>query len=183
MSTAPIAALALFQSGDASAHDIHLLTVFVGLIALALIVAAIGMVLIAAFAAKVLHRVDGITKEIKERTGPLLDKTQALVADLTPKIQTFTTNAEHISTTVRTKVDELAVTVTQLNATVQHINGRTQVHVAQADGIVTDALLATAEISATVQQGIKAPLRQIVGVVAGVRAGLEKLVQMSPFGR
>jgi hypothetical protein len=55
--------------------------------------------------------------------------------------------------------------------------------VTHVDGIVHDALNAAEDISNTVQQGIKAPLRQVVGVVAGVRAGLDKLLQLSPFGR
>ncbi len=106
-----------------------------------------------------------------------------LLTEIAPKVSTFTSNAEHISSTVRTQVDELAVTVTQLNATAQNLNARAQVHVAHVDGIVHDALNAAEDISNTVQQGIKAPLRQVVGVVAGVRAGLDKLFQLSPFGR
>jgi methyl-accepting chemotaxis protein len=180
VSTAPFA---LFQGIDSTAHDIHLLTIFVGFIALALVVAAVGMILIAVFAAKLLHSVDGIAKQVKERIAPLIDKTHEIVTDLSPKLHAVATNAESVSATVRVKVDELAITVAQLNATVQHVNGRAQVHVAHADGIVSDALTAAEEISYTVQQNIKAPLRQVVGVVAGIRAGVEKLVQLSPFGR
>jgi hypothetical protein len=42
---------------------------------------------------------------------------------------------------------------------------------------------ATAEISGAVQEGIKVPVRQMVGVLAGLRAGLETLIERSPFGR
>ena len=55
--------------------------------------------------------------------------------------------------------------------------------VTRVDGIVSDALEATAEISQTLQQGIKGPVRQIAGVIAGFRAGLETLIQRSPFNR
>jgi hypothetical protein len=80
-------------------------------------------------------------------------------------------------------MDEVAVTVTHLNQTVQQINLRTRTHVAHADGIVGNALNAAEEISATVQDGIKGPVRQIAGIIAGVRAGVEKFVDRSPFFR
>jgi methyl-accepting chemotaxis protein len=177
------AALAFFQTTDDMASHLHWLTIFVGLIALALLVAAGAMILIAGYAAKLLLTVDGIAKEVKEHTAPLLDKTHALIVDLTPKIQSVSENAEHISTTVRTKMEEVAVTVTHLNETVQQINLRTRMHVAHADGIVGNALNAAEDISNTVQDGIKGPVRQIAGVIAGVRAGVEKLVERSPFFR
>ncbi|WP_263379180.1 hypothetical protein [Granulicella paludicola] len=182
--TVSIAALAMFQGTDAAAaHDVHMMMYAVWIIAIALGVAAGAMVLIAGYAAKLLLTVNGMAKEVKENTAPLLQKTHMLVSEIAPKISSFTTNAEHVSSTVRAKVDELSVTVTQLNATAQNLNARAQVHVAHADDIVKDALDAAEDISYTVQQQIKAPLRQVIGVVAGVRAGVEKLIQLSPFGR
>jgi methyl-accepting chemotaxis protein len=150
-------------------------------IALALVMQAIGVVISAVFAAKLLHRVNGIADVVEKRTGPMLDKTNQILNDLAPKVQSFTENAEQISYTVRTKVDELGVTVSELNETVREINGRTRVQVSRVDDIVTDALVATEEISHTVQQGIKAPVRQIAGIIAGLRAGIETLIERSPF--
>jgi methyl-accepting chemotaxis protein len=98
-------------------------------------------------------------------------------------VQGITENVEQISYTVRGKVDELGVTVSQLNQTVSEINGRTRVQVSRVDGIVTDALTATQEISSSVQHSIKGPVKQVAGLVAGVKAGLETLIARSPFGR
>jgi hypothetical protein len=84
---------------------------------------------------------------------------------------------------VRSKVDELGETVTQLNETAQGINVLARNHVAHVDAIVTDALDATEEISATIQEGIRAPVRQVVGVIAGVKAAVELLVSRFPFRR
>jgi methyl-accepting chemotaxis protein len=104
-----------------------------------------------------------------------------MLHELSPKVRSLTENAEQISYAVRTKVDELGVTVSELNETVREINGRTRVQVVRVDGIVTDALVATEEISQTVQNGIRGPVRQIAGVIAGLRAGLETLIERSPF--
>jgi uncharacterized protein YoxC len=175
------AAVVLLQDSDFTRHDIHLAAIFLFVIALALVMQAIGVVISAVFAAKLLHRVNGIADVVEKRTGPMLDKTNQILNDLAPKVQSFTENAEQISYTVRTKVDELGVTVSELNETVREINGRTRVQVSRVDDIVTDALVATEEISHTVQQGIKAPVRQIAGIIAGLRAGIETLIERSPF--
>ena len=141
MPTHSYAALALLQTADISAHDIHWLTIFVGIIAGALLLAAGGLVFTSIFAAKLLHSVNCVVKEAKEHTGPLLVKTNQLVHELAPKIHHLTENAEQISYTVRAKMDELAVTVSQLNETVQEVNGRARRQVAHADGIVSTKLL------------------------------------------
>ncbi len=176
-------AVVFLQESELTRHDIHLAMIFLAIIALALVVQAIGVMISGAFAAKLLHRVDGIADIVEQRTGPMLDKTNQLLHELAPKVQSFSENAEQISSTVRAKVDELAVTVGELNDTVREFNGRTRTQVARVDGIVSDALGATEEISQTVQNGIKAPVRQIAGIIAGLKAGIETLIERSPFGR
>jgi len=173
----------VLQSADLTQHDIHLAMCFLGVIMVALVVQAIGVMISGIFAARLLHRVEKISGIVETKTGPILDQTTRILDDLTPKIQSFTENAEQISYTVRVKVDELGATVSQLNETVQEINGRTRIQVGRVDGIVTDALIATEEIAASVQQSIKTPVRQIAGVIAGLKAGLETLIARSPFGR
>jgi ABC-type transporter Mla subunit MlaD len=134
-------------------------------------------------AGRLLLRFNSIGDVIEKKIGPILDQTQRIVAELTPKIEALSENAQQISYTIRDKVDELGATVTQLNQTVQEINGRTRIQVSRVDGIVTNALVATEEISASVQQSIRTPVKQIAGLVAGVKAGIETLIERSPFGR
>jgi uncharacterized protein YoxC len=176
------AAVVFLQESELTKHDIHLAMIFLFIIALALVVQAVGVLISSAFAAKLLRQVNSIADIVETKTGPILDKTNQMLQDLAPKVQSFTDNAEQISTTVRVKVDELGATVSELNDTVREINGRTRVQVARVDGIVSDALQATEEISQTVQQGIKAPVRQIAGIIAGLKAGFETLIERSPFG-
>lgn len=182
------AAMVLLQDAEFTRHDIHLAMIFLGIIALALVVQAIGVLISSAFGAKLLRQVNSIADIVETKTGPILDKTNQMLQDLAPKVQTITDkvqslteNAEQISATVRVKVDELGVTVSELNETVREMNVRTAMQVARVDGIVSDALHATEEISQTLQQGIKGPVRQIAGIIAGVKAGLETLIERSPF--
>jgi methyl-accepting chemotaxis protein len=178
-----VTAFAFCQENSLTQHDVHLAMIFIGIIAFSLVVQAIGVLIAGSFAAKLLHRVDGIANDVQQRTSPILDKASALLDDLSPKLTSITKNAEQISYTVREKVDELGVTASQINQTAHDLNGLTRIQVARVDAIVTDALLATEEISVTIQQGIRAPVRQIVGVIAGVKAAVETLVARSPFGR
>jgi methyl-accepting chemotaxis protein len=178
-----VSAMAVLQDSGLTQHDVHLAMIFIGIIALALVVQAIGVLIAGSFAAKLLHRVDGIANDFQGRTAPILDKANVLLEELSPKITSITENAEQISYTVRAKVDELGVTVSQINQTAQDVNGLTRVQVARVNAIVTEALIATEEISLTIQDGIRAPVRQIAGVVAGVKAAVETLIARSPFGR
>ena len=176
------AAVFLQQDAAMTAHDIHLAMIFLFFIMLALIAQAVGVLISSAFGAKLLHRVNAIADIVESKTGPILEKTNHILEELTPKIKTVGDNAESITSTVWSKVEELGVTMTELNDTMREINGRTRAQVQRADDIVTDALHGAAEISHTVQNGIKGPVKQVAGVIAGLRAGIETLVARSPFG-
>jgi len=177
------AAVIFYQStSELTQRDVHWAMIFLCLIALAMMAQAVGVIVMSIFGAKLLHRVSVIANIVETKTGPIMDRTASILKDLEPKVKSVGDSAEQITSTVRVKVDELAVTVSELNETMRDINGRTRVQVRRADGIVTDALQMTAEISNTVQQEIKKPLRQIVGVIAGVRAAVDTLVARSPFG-
>ena len=177
------AAVFLLQDSELTRHDIHLAMIFLAIIALALVVQAVGVLISSAFGAKLLHRVNSIADIVETKTGPILDRTNYILQDLAPKVKNVSENAEHVSATVRAKVEELGATVSELNDTMREINGRTRVQVMRVDGIVSDALQTTEEISQTVQQGIKGPVKQIAGIIAGLRAGIETLIERSPFGR
>ena len=176
-------AVVFFQESELTRHDIHLAMIFLFVIALSLVLQAVGVIISAAFGAKLLKRVDGIANIVEQKTGPILDKTNQLLHELSPKVQRFAENAEQIGSTVRVKVDELAITVGELNDTVREINVRTRVQVARVDGMVSEALTTTEEISQSVQHGIRAPVRQLAGVISGLKVGFETLIERSPFGK
>jgi methyl-accepting chemotaxis protein len=176
-----------FQSSDSSGsfdgRDMHWLMIFAGIIALAMVAQAIGLLVSAFFASKMLRKVEHLSNSFDEKTTPIMAKVSAVLSDLTPKIHSVSTNVEQISYTVREKCDEIGETLSQINRTVADANVKTRVHVAKVDGMVTDALETTSEVSRVVQDGIRAPVRQIAGIIAGFKAGLETLAKRSPFGR
>jgi methyl-accepting chemotaxis protein len=147
------------------------------------LVAAAGVVTAAIFGAKLFHKLEKLSCAFDEKATPLMSKTVAMIDELSPKVRSISENVEQISYAVRAKVDEVGVTVSEVNRTVLDINGRTRIQVARADEIVTEAMIATEDISRTVQSGIRVPIRQVAGIVAGVKAGLETLLARSPFGK
>ncbi len=97
-------------------RDIHWAMIFLAVIALAMVAQAIGVLVSAAFGAKLLHRVNVIADIVETKTGPIMDRTASILQDLEPKVKSVGESAEHITSTVRVKVDELGVTMTELNA-------------------------------------------------------------------
>ena len=163
--------------------DFHLASISLLIIAIVMVIELLGLLVAAGFALKMVQKANGVVEQVDKRITPILDGMTKIMNEMVPKVQSLTENVEEISQTVRAKVDELGATVSELNETVREINGRTRAQVTRVDGMVTEALTATEEISQSVQHGIKAPIRQIAGVVAGVRAGIDKLIERSPFGK
>ncbi len=171
------------QASGLDGRDVHLLMIFAGVIALAMAAQAFGVIGSALYAWKMLKKVEHLSDSFEQKTTPVMLKATALLDDLGPKIRSVSENVEQISYTVREKCDELGETLTQINRTVGEANFRTRAQVGRVDGMVSDALDTTEEVSRVVQEGIRMPVRQIAGIIAGFKAGLETLAQRSPFGK
>jgi methyl-accepting chemotaxis protein len=166
---------------QSSGGDVRRGTWFLFVIAVALVMQAVGVCAAAMYAYKALKKFSSISDSFERKTIPLIEKSTALIDDLTPRIKAVTTNVEQISYTVREKVDELSATVAELNRTVTDVNFKTRVHVARVNGMVEDALDTTQEVQAVVSENIRKPVKQIAGIVAGVKAAVETLIARSPF--
>jgi uncharacterized protein YoxC len=173
--------LAMFLQQQQPGHDVHFAGICLLVIAIALVAQAVGVIAVGIYAARFLAKIDGLTNNFEARTTPILVKTNELLETLNPKIKSISENVEQLSYTIRAKADEIGATVTQVNRTVEDINLRSRVQVARADAMVTDAMAATEDFSRTVQHGIRVPLRQVAAIVAGVRAGVETLMERFPF--
>jgi methyl-accepting chemotaxis protein len=171
------------SNGAMTGNDMHWLMIFAGVIAASMVAQAVGLMISALFAKKMLQKVEHLTDSFDQKTTPIMAKTNALLDDLGPKIRSMSTNMEQVSYTVREKCDELGETLSQINRTVSDANLKTRAQVSKVDDMVSEALATTAEVSAVVQDGIRKPVRQIAGIIAGLRAGLETLAAKSPFGK
>ena len=152
-----------------SSGNSRLLMIFVGIVALAMLVQAIALIMLAIGAAKARKRVLAIVEDIQAKAMPALDSTQEFIRSYAPKIMTLAENLVETSNIVRNKAVEF-------DATLSEINSRTRAQAARADDIATTVLTGTAEVVNAIQHGIRVPVREFTGLVNGLKAGLDVLV-------
>jgi uncharacterized protein YoxC len=164
------------QSGDVSADYIKWLTIFVGILAFALLFQAIGMVVFAMRAVTVMKGLKTSLDEAKVKALPMMGnmyeitlKTQEILTDLAPKLKVISENVTETSHTVRGTAEKLDITLRQTvdkaAVTFDDANFRTQRQVARVDTMVASTLAATSEIGATIHEGIRVPIRKISEIV------------------
>jgi methyl-accepting chemotaxis protein len=178
--------MAVWQTPDAamSSRDEHWLMYCCIAIAVAMVFQAIVTIAASLAAMKTMKEFKALAHDVHSRATPIMQKTSDVINDLSPKIRTVSENVTQISYTVREKVDEVGETITQVNRTVGEINRtvaetnqKTRGQVEHVDRMVKTALDTTEEIGQTVANGIRGPLKQVAGMIAGMRAGIETLVK------
>lgn len=179
-------AAAVWQQDSLSGGTTRLLMIFIGIAAFALLSQAVVMLGMAIGAAKAQKTIMAQIETINGKLLPLLDKSNILVADLTPQIkdiaakaQSISDNVHEISSFMVVKVNEFGPTITaanetimEANNTVQDANRKTQAQVNRVNEMVSDVLNATAQMGRAVQHGIEVPVREVSGIVEGIKAGL-----------
>jgi hypothetical protein len=164
-----VTAMWLQDPDSLSSGNSKLLMVFVGMVAVALIVQAIALIAMAVGAAKARKRGLEIVEEIRTKLMPIMDNTHSFIQDTAPKVKVITENFAETSHVIRAKAQEFDVTASDLNS-------KARAQAARVDGIVTSALNTTTDVAETIQRGIKIPLREVSGLINGLKAGLDVLV-------
>jgi len=185
MLTSTLASAVLLQD-TLGTGTTRLIMIFIGIAAFALFTQACVMVGMAIGASKVQKKILGHIETINEKLLPLLDKSNVLVADLTPQLkdiaaraQVITGNVESISGVVREKVHEFGPTISAANqtfreatVTARDANARTQEQVHRVDRMVSSVLDAASELGRAIEHGIRVPVREVSNIVGGVKAGI-----------
>jgi uncharacterized protein YoxC len=160
-----------------SSGNSRLLMIFVGMVALAMLVQAIALIMLAVGAAKARKRTMAMIEEIRAKAMPAIDSTQEFVRNYAPKLKTLAENLAETSTVVRRKAEEF-------DATLSDVNNKARVQAARADDIATTVLTGVAEAVNAIQHGISVPVREFTGLMNGLKAGLDVLVgRAKGFGR
>ena len=167
----------LQDAGSLSSGSTKWLVLFVGMVAIAMVVQAIAVVVLAIGAVKARKRALEIAEEVRTKVIPILETTQSVLHDSAPKVKIITENLVETSHVVRSKAQEFDATASELN-----MKARAQAN--RVDGMVTSVLNTTAEISETLQRAVKVPVREFTGIVNGFKAGVDVLVgRAKGFGR
>ena len=152
-----------------SSGNSRLLMFFVGMVAIAMVSQAIALIVMAVGAAKARKRGLEIAEDLRVKVMPIITGTHELIRDNSPKVKVITENFVEASHIIRSKAQEFDVTASDLNS-------KARAQAARVDGMVTSVLNATAEITDSIQRGIKVPVREVTGMVNGLKAGLDVLV-------
>ena len=172
-----LGAAVLQADTSAGSNDLHLIMIFTGIVALSLLLAALTSAAVGVGVLKEIKQLRGLVTELHGKALPIFQKSTDVLTDLAPKIRTVSENVTQISYTVREKVDEVGETITQVNRTVQETNQRTRGQVDHVDRMVSEVLTTTEDLAHTVSHGIRIPVKQVAGMIAGLRVGIETLVK------
>jgi ABC-type transporter Mla subunit MlaD len=105
-----------------------------------------------------------------DKASPVLDSARSLVDDARPKIQEVIGRAAEITTSAR---DQMA----RLDALVTETSDCVRVQIERIDMVVGDAVNRVQETTAAVQGTILKPVREVNGLISGVRAALSTLAR------
>ena len=170
MNVAGVVLLGMWLQGDLnSTAGSRWLIIFVGLVALSMVIQAITVVGMAVGAAKTRKRVMEMAEELRGKLLPLVEKSHDLVQDVSPKVKTITDNLAHTSHLVRTKA-------TEWDQTMSDANQKTRAQVARVDGMVASVLDTASDAGRMLQNAVKIPAREFSGMMSGLKAGLDVLL-------
>jgi uncharacterized protein YoxC len=161
----------------------HLIMIFIGLVAFAMLVMAVAMIVIAATAAKAVKGLNATVDELKVKVLPLIDtatdisKTgQAILNDAAPKVKQITDSLVDAGETLKETSKAARSAVAQFDTTIADVNVRTQRQVARVDGMVTSALTATIEAVETIAGGVRVPAQKIAAMASQAKAFADGLL-------
>jgi methyl-accepting chemotaxis protein len=106
--------------------------------------------------------------QLKQHIVPTLAITRNLVEDISPKIKVATSNLVEASSILRSQAEHI-------NKTVAQVADIAQAQASRVDEMATAVLDGITQATAAVQHGIASPLKQVTGVLNGLRAGLDVL--------
>ncbi len=178
----PVALYLQYDSSAGGNNSVPLM-ILVGLIAVALLVQAgvlIGMAVGAAKAQKkmfaIIDDLQGTMKPVLASSRELIAASQQFLQSVEPKVSVISSNLVETTNIVR----ERAVTIGQA---VDEITERSLQQAVRVDGMVAGSLDSVHRVTTSLERGIMVPVRQIQGVLNGLRVGFDVLLRKEREGR
>jgi hypothetical protein len=171
MNTIGVAGIALWLQGSEvvlPSSSNTLILAFLGVLAMAVLLQFFVLLAMAIGARKTHAKVVSLLEDFETRLNPILDTTRVLLDDAAPKVRIITGNLVTASYLVR----EQAESVSQ---TMDEFNGRVRYRMAMVDGLIGAGVQAIDRAVGTLQEGVVGPLKQINGLLAGLRTGFDVL--------
>jgi hypothetical protein len=113
-------------------------------------------------------RMESRVGPVLEKAGPILDTARSIVDDARPKIEDIIDKASEMTVLARDQVARIDALVTETAE-------RARLQIDRVDLLVSDTVERVQETTMAVQSTLLKPVREINGVVSGVRAALSAL--------
>jgi hypothetical protein len=150
-----------------------LLVVFIAVAAVSILLQACFTVATFVGARKAQKKIMTLADDIRLHALPVIMSSRELIQDVSPKLKTITENLTATTATLRTKAD-------QIGGLVGDVTVRAQAQASRVDGIVKGTLDQLTYAVQAIEHGIAAPVRQVNGVLNGLRAGVDVLRNKTP---
>jgi hypothetical protein len=116
-------------------------------------------------------KVESLADEVKNKVLPTAELAHSMITELRPKIETVMDNVSVSTTVMRTQLE-------RIDATLTDIVDRTRLQVIRADEFVTGTMDKLEETREAVQRTVVSPIRYLSGIAHGLGVGFEAF-----FGR
>jgi methyl-accepting chemotaxis protein len=150
-----------------------LLVVFVAIAAVSILMQAGFTVAMFLGVRKAQKKIMALADDVRLHALPLIMSSREVIQDVSPKLKTIVENLTATTATVRTKAD-------QVGGFVGDVTGRAQAQASRVDGMVKGTLDQLALAVRVIEHGIAAPVRQVNGILNGLRAGVEVMRKRQP---
>ena len=117
------------------------------------------------------------TKALEQRAMPLLPKIDALVETSRMVIDDSRTQIHDITVKANEILDTTRKQLARVDEVLEDATARAKVQLDRAEMVLDDTMQRAQETVAVVHNGVMKPLREIQGVAAGIRAGLNYLMR------
>jgi uncharacterized protein YoxC len=161
----------------------HLITIAIEVMAVAVALMSVVMLVILVKVFRTVREVGETVQEVKGKVMPVLDEvmeisktSRELLQDAAPKVKIISENLVKTSETLAETSKMARSAARQVELTVADANMRAQRQVARVDGMVTAALVTTAEVAETIANGIKGPAQKVAVLVNHARVVAEGLL-------
>ncbi len=152
-----------------TSHD-TIIEIFTVITSIGILLQAFVLIGVYFGARKAMLQITKLVEDAREHVVPLLATSRSVADDLSPKIKVMASNITEVTHSVRNQT-------AHINSAVNDVVDRSHKQAARVDGMVTGTLDGINAATASVKEGISAPVRQVTGFVNGLRAALDVLLQ------
>jgi ABC-type transporter Mla subunit MlaD len=115
-------------------------------------------------------RIEEKVSPLFDKAGPIMDRARTVVDEAGPKIQDMIDKASEMTTAARDQIQKLDILLSETTE-------RARLQIDHIDAVVGDTVNRVQETAAAVQNTVLAPVREVNGVVSGLRAAISSFAR------